>query len=181
VAFPYSQTLQIRSNRFTKLCIFSHLLSPFYADIANWKEEGSKYVVTPAAHVGKGEAHFTEIVLPEHANHYGTLHGPNALHMMGKAAFVCASRYARCAVVMAKADSIEFRKPVRLGEVIGIHARIAFRGRSSMTVLVDVEPDNVTGDAPVMSGRFMMVVVNDEGMPMPIPFSDQTLPEDVVS
>ena len=60
----------------------------------------------------QARASVLEVVLAEHANHYGTLYGANALHMMGKAAFVCATRHARCAVVMAKADSIEFIRPV---------------------------------------------------------------------
>jgi len=43
---------------------------------------------------------FIEMVFPEHANHYGTLFGGHALSLMGKAAFVAATRRARCAVVM---------------------------------------------------------------------------------
>ena len=43
---------------------------------------------------------FIEMVFPEQANHYGTLFGGAALSLMGKAAFVAATRRARQAVVM---------------------------------------------------------------------------------
>ena len=38
---------------------------------------------------------FVELVFPEQANHYGTLFGGAALSLMGKAAFVAATRRAR--------------------------------------------------------------------------------------
>lgn len=132
----------------------------------------------------QAEARFLEVVLPEQANHYGTLYGANALQIMGKAAFVCATRHARCAVVMAKADSIEFTKPIRIGAIIDIRASIAFQGRSSMTVIVEVVADSPAGPsgAPSISGRFVMVAVDSDGVPIPIPpHEDQSPAEDAVS
>lgn len=134
-----------------------------------------------AEHTGRVETRFTEIVLLEHAQD-DALYGPNVLRMMGKAAFVCASRHARCAVVLAKADSIEFRRLVRPGEIVDVRARLAFRGHSSMTVLVDVAPADAGGDASAVSGRFMMVAVDRDGVPMPIPpLADQSPQEETVS
>ncbi len=116
------------------------------------------------------EACFLELVLPELTNHYGTLYGANALQIMGKAAFVCASRRARCAVVMAKADNIEFRKPVNLGEIIDVRAHVAFQGISSLTVVVEIVAENPIENtsSSAISGRFMMVAVDREGLPTPI-------------
>ena len=36
---------------------------------------------------------FVEMVFPDQANHYGTLFGGHALSLMGKAAFVAATRH----------------------------------------------------------------------------------------
>jgi acyl-coenzyme A thioesterase PaaI-like protein len=58
------------------------------------------------------ETRFVEMVFPEQANHYGTLFGGHALSLMGKAAFVTATRHARQSVVMATSDRIEFHEPV---------------------------------------------------------------------
>ena len=49
---------------------------------------------------------FVELVFPDQANHYGTLFGGAALSLMGKAAFVAATRHARRAVVMANSDKV---------------------------------------------------------------------------
>lgn len=57
---------------------------------------------------GPAETLFVEMVFPDQANHYGTLFGGNALSLMGKAAFVAATRRARSAVVMASAP----RRPI---------------------------------------------------------------------
>ena len=57
------------------------------------------------------ETRFVEMVFPEQANHYGTLFGGHALSLMGKAAFVSATRHARQSVVMATSDRIEFHEP----------------------------------------------------------------------
>ena len=58
----------------------------------------------------------TDVVFPDRANHYGTLFGGHALHLMGKAAFIAATRHARQHVVMASTDRITFDEPVRVGE-----------------------------------------------------------------
>ncbi|MHC5655793.1 acyl-CoA thioesterase [Stappia sp. ICDLI1TA098] len=170
------QNLQLHRRVFTKLFNFSRLSISSYADNAKLKRRGGLWVTMPAIKSDRGETHFLEVVLPEQANHYGTLYGANALHMMGKAAFVCATRHAGCAVVMAKADNIEFARPVRLGAIVDVRARVVFQGRSSMTVLVEVSPEewrDAADGAPSISGRFMMVAVDQNGVPRAISVSDQ--------
>ncbi len=63
------------------------------------------------------ETRFVEMVFPGLSNHYGTLFGGDALKLMGKAAFVAAARHARCKVVMAASDRIEFHQPIPMGQV----------------------------------------------------------------
>jgi acyl-CoA hydrolase len=108
-----------------------------------------------------------EVVFPDRANHYGTLFGGNALNLMGKAAFVAATRHARCNVVMATSDKIEFSEPVPVGELIELVARVEREGRSSMTVSVEVIRENpISGQRrSVVRGSFEMVAVNDDGCP----------------
>src|SRR6202011_4544852 len=57
------------------------------------------------------ETRLIEMVFPDRANHYGTLFGGNALHLMGKAAFIATTRHSRQHVVMASSDNITFDKP----------------------------------------------------------------------
>jgi uncharacterized protein (TIGR00369 family) len=122
-------------------------------------------------------ARFIEMVFPEHANHYGTLFGGNALSLMGKAAFVAATRRARTAVVMASSERIDFHVPVRVGELVELDARVARVGRSSMTVEVEVTAEALlTGERRLaMRGSFEMVAVDAGGRPIAIP-ANETFP-----
>lgn len=111
-----------------------------------------------------------EMIFPEQANHYGTLFGGNALALMAKAAFVAASRHAGPPVVMARSERVDFKTPIRVGEVLELGAKVIRSGRSSMTVVVVGQTAAFAGNSarPALSGRFEMVAVDDTGRPRPI-------------
>lgn len=117
------------------------------------------------------ETRFIEMIFPEQANHYGTLFGGNALSLVGKAAFVAATRFARCPIVMASSDKVKFHAPVKVGELAEIVARIERIGRSSMTVAVEMTSEVLlTGQRRVaVTGTFEMVAVDANGRPAAIP------------
>ncbi|MGQ3671409.1 acyl-CoA thioesterase [Xanthobacter sp. TB0136] len=120
---------------------------------------------------GPGQTRFVEMVFPDQANHYGTLFGGNALSMMGKAAFVAATRRARCPVVMARSEKTEFHVPVKVGQIVELDAQVVRVGRTSMTVTVEVTAEELISGARCLAvrGTFEMVAVNASGKPMPIP------------
>lgn len=131
------------------------------------------------------ETRFVEMIFPDLANHYGTLFGGNALSLMGKAAFVAATRRARRNVVMATSDKIEFHEPIRVGELIELVARVERTGRSSMTVAVEMIRENlISGERKsVVHGTFEMVAVNDSGRPAQIAqdISSRKIDKEIVS
>lgn len=88
-----------------------------------------------------------EIVFPDHANHLGTLFGGQALAWMDKAAFLVASRVARCVVVTARAEPVDFHAPVRIGQAVELIARLVGRGRTSLRVEVEMHAEDLdTGE-----------------------------------
>jgi len=123
---------------------------------------------------GQGQA---GAVVPGRACRRGALHGSEALHMMGEAAFACAARHAGCAVTMARADAIAFVRPLPAGARPAIRAHIVFQGRSSMTVIVEIAPG--PDAAPAITGRFMMVAVDGDGRPVAISVPDQSAKEEL--
>jgi len=130
---------------------------------------------------GPGEASFLELVFPDQANHYGTLFGGHALSLMGKAAFVAATRRARRPVVMATSEKVEFHMPVRVGELVELCARVERVGSSSMTVVVDMTAEAlVSGQRRLaVRGSFEMVAVDEAGRPVAIaPLSAPDLVEE---
>ena len=127
--------------------------------------------VSPA---GVTEARLIEIVFPDHTNHLGTLFGGQALAWMDKAAFVVATRYARRTVVTARSEQVDFRLPVRQGQLVELIARVVATGRSSIQVEVDlIAEDLLTGDARLCTrGRFTMIALDAHGTPtavVPLP------------
>ncbi|CAM5767648.1 acyl-CoA thioesterase [Bosea minatitlanensis] len=120
---------------------------------------------------------FVELVFPEQSNHDGTLFGGHAPSLMGKAAFVAATRRARCAVVMATPDKVAFHEPVRVGERVELTAEVTRVGRSSMTVTVDMVAEApVSGETRLaVRGAFEMVAVAANGRPIRIPSSPSSV------
>ncbi|MGH8084299.1 MAG: acyl-CoA thioesterase [Lysobacter sp.] len=116
------------------------------------------------------EARLTEIVFPDHTNHLGTLFGGQALAWMDKAAFIAASRHARCTVVTARSERIDFHTAVLQGAVVELVARVVATGRSSMQVEVEMHSEDLlTGERTLATrGRFTMVALDAEGQPRPV-------------
>ena len=126
---------------------------------------------TEAAPASAEETRFVEMVFPEQANHYGTLFAGNALSLMGKAAFVAATRQARCAMVMKFSDKVDFRAPIRVGQIVELTAKVERVGRSSLTVVVDVVAEELISGLRRLAvrGSFDMVAVDAAGKAIPIP------------
>jgi len=109
--------------------------------------------------------HLVDMVFPGQTNHYGTLFGGDALRMMGKAAFIAATRHARAVMVMAASDRINFTSPIREGEMVELVAVVRMTGRSSVGVEVALwAEDLLTGDRRhAATALFTMVSVDPNG------------------
>ena len=70
------------------------------------------------------ETRMMQIVFPNQVNHVGTLFGGHALEWMDMVASIAATRYARRTVVTVASDKIEFKVPVKAGELIDLIAVI---------------------------------------------------------
>ncbi|MCR6664210.1 MAG: acyl-CoA thioesterase [Luteimonas sp.] len=127
--------------------------------------------MTHAADTPQTEARMLEIVFPDHTNHLGTLFGGQALAWMDKAAFIAASRYARCTVVTARSEQVDFKLPIKQGQLVETIARVVEVGNTSMQVQVDVvAEDLLSGQRELCTrGRFTMIALDSTGKPTPVP------------
>ncbi len=118
----------------------------------------------------------TEMILPDQANHYGTLFGGRGLSLMTRAAFVAASRHARRKVVLAACHEARFDAPVPMGSLFVLSASVTGVGRSSMKVQVSgaCERPEEGSSSPVSQATFTMVAVDDDGRPVPVPALEKT-------
>lgn len=111
-----------------------------------------------------------DMVFPPQTNHYGTLYGGDALKMMGKAAFIAATRHSRAVIVMAASDRIDFRSPIRTGEMIELVSQVRRTGRSSIDIGVELWAENLlSGDRRhAATAAFTMVSVDEHGRAKPL-------------
>jgi acyl-CoA hydrolase len=112
-----------------------------------------------------------QVVLPNDANPHGTVLGGTVMHWMDLAAAMTAHRHARCPVVTASVDSIQFLAPIRIGHIAILRARLTHVGKSSMEVKVDVDSEDPnSGEANHTSTAFFtFVAVDKSGKPCKVP------------
>jgi len=124
-----------------------------------------------AKYVRESETVLSEVMMPIHANHYGSVHGGTILRLADEAAFVTATKHARKNVVMASMDHIVFKHPVYIGDLLTMRSRILFVGRSSMDVEVGIETERLKEGKilKVGSAYLTMVALDDKGRPTEVP------------
>jgi acyl-CoA hydrolase len=116
------------------------------------------------------ETRIVEMVFPDHMNHYGTLFGGDAVRLMDMVAFVTASRHARCPVLTASSERIDFHVPVRQGQLAEVVGRVTATGRTSLTVEVELWAEDLLTDKRELcrEGSFILVAVDQHGRLAPI-------------
>lgn len=111
-----------------------------------------------------------EMVFADQTNHYGTLFGGNALAMMGKTAFITATRHARAVFVLASCERTDFHAPANEGEIIELTGRVKYTGNTSLVIEVSMQAEDLlTGERRLCAkSDFVMVAVDAGGKPKPI-------------
>ena len=122
----------------------------------------------------------TELVLPSDANFLGTVFGGKVMSWIDITAAIAASRHSRRTVVTASLDTLHFRAPVKVGQIVYLKARVNFAARTSMEVGVRVESeDPLTGRITHTATAYTTFVALDEnGKPTPVPAISPKTAED---
>ncbi|WP_348810687.1 acyl-CoA thioesterase [Flavobacterium maritimum] len=113
----------------------------------------------------------SELMLPSHTNFSGKIHGGYILSLLDQIAFACASKFSGNYCVTASVDTVNFLKPIEVGELVTMKASVNYVGKSSMIVGIRVEAENIqTGKIKhCNSSYFTMVAKNKEGLSVPVP------------
>jgi acyl-CoA hydrolase len=109
-------------------------------------------------------------VFPNTTNHYDTLFGGTAMHLMDEVAFITATRFSRMRMVTVSSDRIDFKKPIPHGTIIEVTGKVVKVGHTSVKVKVDIyteEMYSVQRDLAV-SGNFTLVALDEEKRPVKI-------------
>lgn len=117
------------------------------------------------------DIHMALLMQPEHANFGGNIHGGYLLSLMDQAAYACASKFTQKYCVTASVNTVDFRTPIHVGDLITIRARVNYTGRTSMVVGMRVEAENLIEGTVRHSNSsyFSMVAKTPEGKPSLVP------------
>ena len=112
-----------------------------------------------------------EVVLPNDANPLGNMLGGKVMHLIDIAGAISAHRHSRCQVVTVAVDNLDFLYPIRVGELVVLHAHITRAFRTSMEAEVRVyREDYLTGARQQTSSAFVTYVALDpQGKPQEVP------------
>ncbi len=89
------------------------------------------------------EISLNQLMLPEHANAFGNVHGGVIMKMVDEAGAIAAMRHARKPCVTIAIDSMTFKQPIHVGQLMVCQARVSYVGRSSIEVQVLVHAENL--------------------------------------
>ncbi|MCP5420464.1 MAG: acyl-CoA thioesterase [Gammaproteobacteria bacterium] len=117
------------------------------------------------------------VAMPKDTNAYGHIFGGWIMSQMDIAGSVAAVEYSNSRVVTVAVTSIEFHKPVFVGDLISCFAKIEKIGKSSLTVRVEVfaqrDRDNAVHCSKVTEAVIVYVAVTSLGKPQPLPVREE--------
>jgi len=119
----------------------------------------------------KREASLRFLAQPTDVNFGGNVHGGSAMKWLDQAGYVCATGWSGRYCVTAFVGDINFHSPVRVGNLVEVHAKIIHTGRTSMHIAVDLysrNPSDGEGRKAIHS-LMVFVAVNEAGRPVAVP------------
>ena len=126
---------------------------------------------------------FTEtvqVVLPNDANPMGFALGGYVMHSIDLVAAIAAYRHTRGLLVTAAVDGLQFLHPVRVGDLIILHARVTATFKTSLEVEVEVySEETLTGDRKLTSVAYLtFVTIEQNGVRADVPPLDLETDDD---
>ena len=125
----------------------------------------------PAKRSSESQVTLHQLMLPQHANAHGNVHGGVIMKLVDEAGGIAAMRHSRRPSVTVAIDSMTVHSPVHVGELLRLDARLSWVGKSSMEVEVLVHAENsLTGDTTYTNSAYLVyVAIDGNGRPVAVP------------
>lgn len=119
----------------------------------------------------ESKAEMSLTMMPSDANPQGNVFGGVILKYVDQIAAIVAKRHTRSNVVTASIDRVSFLKPVYIGNILLLSARLNHVGHSSMEVEVTIEAEDADTGKRVHTGTAFvtMVALDKKGKPSSAP------------
>src|SRR5579883_2089103 len=113
----------------------------------------------------------TRSMQPPDANPLGNVHGGAIMRMVDEAGGAVAIRHSRSRCVTVAMDSMIFKQPVYIGDLLTITACLTYVGRTSMEVEARIEAEDMRTGVRRHAGtsHLIYVAIDDLGRPTPVP------------
>jgi acyl-CoA hydrolase len=120
--------------------------------------------------VRESQSEYSELALPNDANGLGNVLGGKVMHLVDLAGALAAIRHARCPVVTASIDHMNFLHPVHIGQLIILRSSMNRVFQTSMEVGVKVwVEDLLKGDLQHTSSAYLtFVAIDAQGKRVPV-------------
>ena len=118
---------------------------------------------------------------PTDVNFGGKVHGGAVMKWIDQAGYACAVGWSGKYCVTIYVGGIRFLKPVLIGHMVEISARLIYSGRTSMHVAVDVRASDPRGGEPTHTTHciIIFVAVDESGQPVEVPSWTPTTPAEI--
>jgi len=122
----------------------------------------------------------TKVVLPNDTNTLGKLFGGSLLAWIDEIAAVSAFRHSGRVSVTAAINNVSFSKPIDLGDIVTLSAKVSRAFNSSMEVIIDVfVEDRLTGEQGASHQAILtFVAVDQNGRSIHVPEIEPETQED---
>jgi len=111
------------------------------------------------------------LAAPTDVNWGGKVHGGIVMKWIDEAAYVCASRYCGSDTVAVFSGGVRFYRPLLIGHVVEVEARLVYTGSKGMHIAVHVRSGDPKGREMNLTTYCLTVMVtrDDAGNSMPVP------------
>ena len=123
---------------------------------------------------------FRFLAEPTDVNFGGKVHGGMVMKWIDQASYACAAQWSKRYCVTVSANGIRFIRPILVGQMITVTARIVHTGKSSMHIYVVVKAVDPKGTKPVVTNRCFIsfMAIDDTGYPIKVPVYEPQTEED---
>jgi len=114
---------------------------------------------------------FRFLAEPTDVNFGGKVHGGMVMKWIDQASYACAAQWSKRYCVTVSANAIRFIRPILVGQMVHLNARIVHTGKTSMHCYVSVKSGDPKNSNMVITNRcFIAFIAMDEaGYPVPVP------------
>ncbi|MFA5205127.1 MAG: acyl-CoA thioesterase [Lentisphaeria bacterium] len=108
---------------------------------------------------------------PADLNVHGKVHGGAVMKWMDEAGYVCATAWCGRPCVTVYVGGIRFYRPILVGQLVEVRARLIHTGRTSMHIAVNVSGGEPAERrlTPTTHSVMVFVALDEAGVPLPAP------------